>query len=136
MGRTDADQAAGAAESGGTNTPTPAEQRDPGAHDRGGWLTLDEAAERFGVERRRLERALGEGRMAGRRVAGEGLAPPGVSPDAVVPAGATSHAAAPADDWLVQPDQVQRFLMEEEEAPSDEGPDRPGAAGAEAPARR
>ncbi len=125
MDGTDADQAAGTPDARGADSPTPAEQRDPGAHDRGGWLTLDEAAVRFGVERQRLERALGEGRMAGRRVAGEGVAPQGVAPDAVVPAGATSHTAAPADDWLVQPDQVQRLLQEEEEAPSGEGSDRP-----------
>ena len=108
-------QPAVAGEQRGTVAPSPAEQRDPGAHDRGGWLTLDEASRRFGVEPHRLRRALSAGRITGRRVAGEGLAPPQASPDAMVPPGAPSHPAAPADDWLVQPEQVQRLVTAEAE---------------------
>ncbi len=93
--------------------PTPAELHDPGARDRGGWLTLDEAARRFGVAHQRLRQALDEGRIAGRRVAGEGLSPAGASPDAVIPPGTAAHPAAPADDWLVQPEQVRRLLADE-----------------------
>ena len=97
----------------GTDTPTPAEMRDPGAHDPGGWLTLDEAAQRFGVPRARLEQALREGHMAGRRVADAALSPEGARPEALVPEGAPPLPPRPPDDWLVQPDQVERFLDEE-----------------------
>jgi hypothetical protein len=92
------------------DTPTPAELRDPGAHDRGGWLTLDEAARQFGAPRERLERALRDGDMAGRRVAEQAIAPEGASPDAVVPEGAGPLPAGVRDEWLVQADQVEDFL--------------------------
>ena len=98
----------------GTDTPTPAEMQDPGAHDRGGWLTLDEASQQFGVPRERLEQALSEGRMAGRRVADEAISPEGASPEAVVPEGASPVPTRPRDEWLVQPNQVERFLDEEQ----------------------
>ena len=101
----------------GTDTPTPAEMQDPGAHDRGGWLTLDEASQQFRVPRARLEQALREGHMAGRRVADEAIAPEGASPDAVVPEGAAPLPPAPRDEWLVQPDQVERFLDEARDRP-------------------
>ncbi|HEX2034252.1 MAG TPA: hypothetical protein VHS99_08710 [Chloroflexota bacterium] len=98
----------------GTDRPTPAEMQDEGAHDRGGWLTLDEAAQRFGVPRQRLEQGLREGRMAGRRIAAETLSPSGAPAEAVVPEGALQPPSGPKDDWLVQPDQVERLLEEEQ----------------------
>jgi hypothetical protein len=118
---TQADDAA-AGRSRGPDRPTPAERGDPGAHDRGGWLTLDEAARRFGVAPGRLRQALDAGQIAGRRIAGEGLSPAGASPEAVVPQGAEAHAASPADDWLVQPEQVQHLLLEDP-APAPAAPD-------------
>jgi hypothetical protein len=73
-----------------TNTPTPAEMRDPGAHDRGGWLTLEEAVERYGVSQERLQQAIDEGKIAARHTGP-------VMPET-------------REAWLVQPDQVERFL--------------------------
>lgn len=75
-----------------TDTPTPAEMRDPGAHDRGGWLTLDEASERYSVPKERLQQAIDQGQMAGRHAG------------PVMPEG--------REAWLVQPDQVEQFLEE------------------------
>ena len=117
----------------GTDRPTPAEMRDPGAHDRGGWLTVDEAVKQFGVDRDLLIVALNEGRIAGRPVAEEGLSPENAdvvgkphggedmadgvrrtrdAADAVVPEGQTPP-TAPRDEWLVQPEQVQKLLSEQ-----------------------
>ena len=96
----------------GTDRPTEAERRDPGAHDRGGWLTLDEAARQFNVDRAEIQAALREGRISGRRVAGEGIAPENAPADAVVPPGAEPPDLGPQDDWLVQPDQIERLVRE------------------------
>jgi hypothetical protein len=84
---------------------------DPGAHDRGGWLTLDEAAQQFGVERGELEHALRRGEMSGRRVPDEAIAPENAPADTVVPEGETAPDLGPRDEWLVQPDQVEHFLQ-------------------------
>lgn len=96
----------------GTDRPTPAEMRDPGAHDRGGWLTVDEAVRQFGIDRDLLIVALNEGRIAGRPVAEEGLSPENADAAAVVPEGQTLP-SAPRDEWLVQPEQVQKLLNEQ-----------------------
>jgi len=96
----------------GSDTPTPAEMQDPGAHDRGGWLTLDEAAQQFKVSRAEIQSALREGRISGRRVAGEGISPENAPADTVVPAGATPPDLGPQDDWLVQPEQMERLMRE------------------------
>lgn len=77
-----------------SDTVTPAERQDPGAHDLGGWLTLDQAAERYGVPRERLVQAADEGKMAVRRVG-------------------SGH----GESWLVQPDQVEHFLSEQDQPP-------------------
>ena len=95
----------------GTDTPTPAEMRDPGAHDRGGWLTVDEACKQFGIDRDLLVVALNEGRIAGRPVAEERLSPKNADADTVVPEGQQAP-DAPRDEWLVQPDQVEKLLKE------------------------
>ena len=95
----------------GTDRPTPAEMKDPGAHDRGGWLTVDEAVQQFGVDRDLLHSALAEGKIAGRPVAEERIAPEDAPADRVVPAGQTAP-DAPRDEWLVQPEQVQKLLDE------------------------
>ena len=107
----------------GSDTPTRAELRDPGAHDRGGWLTLDEAARQFGVPRERLEQALHAGQMSGRPMVGEVVSPEDAPAESVVPEGAppagdrlttaapaSAPASYPTHDWLVQPDQVRAFL--------------------------
>ncbi len=96
----------------GSDTPTLAEAGDPGAHDRGGWLTLEEAARRYDLPLERLEQALQAGDMAGRRLAGEAISPQDAAADAVVPeaVGPQPMVRRPADDWLVQPDQVEAFL--------------------------
>ena len=96
----------------GTDTPTPAELRDPGAHDRGGWLTVDEACRQFGVDRDLLVVALNEGRIAGRPVAEERLSPENADAGTVVPEGQTPP-DAPRDEWLVQPEQVQKLLAQQ-----------------------
>ena len=96
----------------GTDTPTAAEMQDDGAHDRGGWLTLDEAAQQFSMGRAEIQFALREGRITGRRVAGEGIAPENAPADTVVPAGATAPELGPQDDWLVQPEQMERLVRE------------------------
>lgn len=101
----------------GTDRPTPAEMRDPGAHDRGGWLTVDEAVERFGVDRELLVVALNEGRIAGRPVAEEHLSPDNARAETVVPEG-QAPPAAPRDEWLVQPDQVEQLLEELKRKPA------------------
>ena len=93
----------------GTDRPSAAEMRDPGAHDRGGWLTVDEAVEQLGVDRELLESALASGKIAGRPVAEEGIAPENAPAERVVPAG-QSAPDAPRDEWLVQPEQVQQLL--------------------------
>ena len=95
----------------GTDKPSPEEMRDPGAHDRGGWLTVDEAVQQFGIDRDLLQSALTEGRIAGRPVAEEGIAPENAPRERVAPTG-QSAAEAPRDEWLVQPEQVRK-LMEE-----------------------
>lgn len=108
----------------GSDTPTREEMRDPGAHDRGGWLTLDEACRQFGVPRERLERALHAGQMSGRPLVGEVVSPKDARAESVAPEGgrapgeaglataapASAPATYPTHDWLVQPDQVQAFL--------------------------
>jgi len=95
----------------GTDRPTPAEMRDPGAHDRGGWLTVDEAVKQFGVDRDLLIVALNEGRIAGRPVAEERLSPENADADAVAPEGQTPRSPEPPrDEWLVQPEQVEKLL--------------------------
>ena len=100
----------------GTDTPTAAEMQDPGAHDRGGWLTLDEAAQQFNMGRAEIQAALREGRISGRRVAGEGIAPENAPADTVVPEGAIGPDLGPQDDWLVQPDQMERLVQEKASA--------------------
>jgi hypothetical protein len=95
----------------GSDRPTRAEMSDPGAHDRGGWLTLDEAAQQFRVERGELEHALRRGEMSGRRVPDEAIAPENAPADTVVPEGETAPDLGPRDEWLVQPDQVEHFLQ-------------------------
>ena len=95
----------------GTDRPSAAEMRDPGAHDRGGWLTIDEAVAQFGVDRELLESALASGKIAGRPVAEERLSPENASAERVVPAGQTAP-DVPRDEWLVQPEQVQQLLDE------------------------
>jgi hypothetical protein len=95
----------------GTDRPTPAEMKDPGAHDRGGWLTVDEAVAQFGIDRDLLQSALNEGKIAGRPVAEERLSPENAQAERVVPKGQTAP-AAPQDEWLVQPEQVQLLLDE------------------------
>ncbi|HET7769436.1 MAG TPA: hypothetical protein VFN74_11730 [Chloroflexota bacterium] len=95
----------------GTDRPSPAELRDPGAHDRGGWLTVDEAVQQFGIDRDLLQSALNEGRIAGRPVVEEGIAPENAPADRVVPRGQTAP-NAPRDEWLVQREQVQKLLDE------------------------
>lgn len=79
-----------------TNTPTPAEMQDPGAHDRGGWLTLTEAAEQYGIPKERLVQAADAGKIAVRKVG--------------------PVAPAMREAWLVQPDQVQQLLDDERAA--------------------
>ncbi|HXI14728.1 MAG TPA: hypothetical protein VNM48_00055 [Chloroflexota bacterium] len=101
---------------GASATPTAMEMKDPGAHDRGGWLTLDEAAAQFSVGRREIETALREGRISGRRVAGEGIAPENAPADTIVPPGAAAPKLGPKDDWLVQPDQMERLAGDREHA--------------------
>jgi hypothetical protein len=91
----------------GTDRPTPAEMKDPGAHDRGGWLTVDEAVGQFGIDRDLLQSALAEGKIAGRPVAEDRISPENVPADRVVPSG---QIEAPKDEWLVQPEQVQKLL--------------------------
>ena len=95
----------------GTDRPDAAELRDPGAHDRGGWLTVDEAVQQFGIDRDLLESALTEGKIAGRPVAEERISPENVPAERVVPRGQTAP-DAPRDEWLVQPEQVQKLLEE------------------------
>jgi len=97
---------------GGSDMPTAMEMTDPGAHDRGGWLTLDEAAEQFSVGRGEIEAALREGKISGRRVAGEGIAPENAPADTVVPHGAGAPRLGPKDDWLVQPDQMEHLVSD------------------------
>jgi excisionase family DNA binding protein len=65
-----------------------------------GWLTIAEAAQRYGVKRDRLQRAAMQGRLRARKV-GSGLRMP----------------------WLVRSDDVQRFLRESRRG-------RPPASGA------
>lgn len=101
---------------GASDMPTAMEMQDPGAHDRGGWLTLDEAATQYSVGRGEIEAALREGRISGRRVAGEGIAPENVPADAVVPPGAEAPKLGPKDDWLVQPDQMEHLVKDREPA--------------------
>ena len=95
----------------GTDRPDAAERRDPGAHDRGGWLTVDEAVAQFGIDRDLLESALTEGKIAGRPVAEERIAPENAPAERVVPKGQTAP-DAPRDEWLVQPEQVEQLLEE------------------------
>ena len=95
----------------GTDRPSQAELRDPGAHDRGGWLTVDEAVSQFGIDRDLLQSALTEGKIAGRPVAEERIAPEDAPAERVVPQGQTAP-DAPRDEWLVQPEQVQKLLDE------------------------
>lgn len=83
-----------------SDTPTPAELRDPGAHDRGGWLTLNEAAEKFRIPKERLAQAAEEGKLAVRKVG--------------------PVAPAMREAWLVQPDQVEQ-LLQQEHAPGKPG---------------
>ncbi len=112
----------------GSDTPTRTEMKDPGAHDRGGWLTLDEAARQFGEPRYRLEAALHAGQMSGRPLVGEVVSPKDAPAESVAPEGGTAPAAEaglstaapasapaayPTHDWLVQPDQVEAFLENE-----------------------
>lgn len=99
----------------GGDTPSAAERRDPGAHDRGGWLTLDEASDQFGIARAEIEQALESGRMSGRRVPDDGISPEDVPAEQMVPReqGAGQGAdLGPRDTWLVQPDQLEHFLEE------------------------
>src|SRR5688572_15720280 len=93
----------------GTDRPDAAELRDPGAHDRGGWLTVDEAVQQFGIDRDLLQSALTEGRIAGRPVAEERISPENFPAARVVPQSETAP-EAPRDEWLVQPEQVQKLL--------------------------
>src|ERR671931_24824 len=74
-----------------------------------GWITLPEAAARYGVKRERLQRAAMEGRLPGRKL-GAGKSHP----------------------WLVRPGDVERFLRESRRGPK---PRRP-AAGDEHPKAR
>lgn len=62
--------------------------------DLSGWLTLAEAAGRYGVKRDRLRRATLEGRLRGHKV-GAGSRMP----------------------WLVQPGEVERFLRDTRKGP-------------------
>src|SRR5687767_5246099 len=95
----------------GTDRPTRAEMKDPGAHDRGGWLTVDEAVAQLGIDRDLLIAALTEGKIAGRPVAEERLSPENAPAERVVPDGQTAP-ASPQDEWLVQPEQVQKLVDE------------------------
>ena len=69
-----------------------------GAGDLGGWLTLPEAAQRYGLTEGFLRQAADDGRIAVRRVGDEGRGP-----------------------WLVQLEQIDRLL---EEAPAGHVPAR------------
>ena len=63
-----------------------------------GWLTLAEAAERYGVKRERLRRATLEGRLPAHKV-GTGKSLP----------------------WLVKPQELERFLRESRRGPKRRG---------------
>ena len=95
----------------GSDCPTRAEMKDPGAHDRGGWLTVDEAVAQLGIDHDLLIAALSEGKIAGRPVAEERLSPENAPAERVVPKGQAAP-ANPQDEWLVQPEQVQKLLDE------------------------
>ena len=70
-----------------------------------GWLTLPEAAARYGVKRERLQRAAMEGRLRGLKL-GTGK----------------SHA------WLVRTEDVERFLRESRRGPKRRATDADNAA--------
>lgn len=65
-----------------------------GAAEFAGWVTLAEAAERYGVKRERLRRATLEGRLPAHKVA-----------------------AGKSLPWLVKPGEVERFLRESRRGP-------------------
>ncbi|MBI3970635.1 MAG: helix-turn-helix domain-containing protein [Chloroflexi bacterium] len=72
-----------------------------GAAEFAGWLTLAEAAERYGLKRERLRRATLKGRLPAHKI-GAGKSLP----------------------WLVKPEEVERFLRESRRGPKKRGPGR------------
>ncbi len=80
-----------------------------GAGELGGWLTLPEAAERYGIGLDELRRAADEGRVAVRRVGNDSGAP-----------------------WLVQPEQMEQLLnhLRAGDQPSSDAAERQRFAGA------